>query len=86
MGCAARRTPGAASPLPLLPLIPVETWTATDAWAARLSDATLGELVSEHVHAPILTWPGGELDRLTWRKLADVLLTELLRRVEAPAP
>ena len=70
----------------LRPMIPVEAWTATDAWAERLSDATLAALVSEHVHAPILTWPGGELDRLTWRKLADVLLTELLRRVEAPAP
>ena len=77
--------PGAGAS-PTLPMIPVETWTATDAWAARLSDAKLGELVSEHVHAPILTWPGGELDRLAWRKLADVLLTELLRRVEAPAP
>ena len=67
----------------MVPLIPVETWTATDDWAERLANDELAALVSEYVVHPILTWPGGELDRVAWRKLADVLLSEMLRRVEA---
>ena len=50
----------------MLPLIPVETWTATDDWAARLPNAKLAELVSEHVLHPILTWPAHALDGLAW--------------------
>ena len=73
----------AATLAEVLPLIPVETWTATDDWAERLPDARLAELVSEYVLHPILTYQAYELDRQAWRKLADVLLTEMIRRTEA---
>ena len=62
---------------------PLEAWTATDDWAERLANDELAALVSEYVVHPILTWPGSELARLAWRKLADVLLSEMIRRVEA---
>ena len=66
--------------------LPLETRRATDAWAAGLSEAELTELVEHHVLLLLQTSAWGTLDTPEWRTLAEVLLSEVVRRREAQVP
>ena len=66
--------------------LPLEARMATEALVEALSETELTAMLHNLVLLPIQTSPWGMLDIPAWRKLADVLLSELLRRREAPAP
>ena len=82
-----RILPGGQLPVPCIETaVPLETRLATDDWAAGLSEAELTELVEQHVLLPLQTSRLGTLDTPEWRKIAEVLLSEVVRRREALAP
>lgn len=81
-----RMLPGGQRTGPTLPLIeaewPLEARMATDEWVEALSTTELIALIDHHVLLAIQTSPLGTLESLTWRKLADVLLSEMVRRLD----
>ena len=62
--------------------LPLEARIATEAWVESLSATELIALVDHHVLLSIQTSPLGMLKSPTWRKLADVLLSEMVHRLD----
>ena len=79
-----RMLPGGQRTMPLAEAeLPLEARIATDAWVEALSAPELIALVDHHVLLAIQAIPLGMLESPAWRKLADVLLSEMVRRFDA---